>query len=54
MDMRRERAGLFRSELSGRQKYFQLNGEYLLFEEVRRIVAKTIGATPLITIPQEN
>src|SRR5208337_5236876 len=46
---RLEREGLFRSEVSGRQKYFQLNREYPLFHEVRKIVAKTIGAAPLIT-----
>ncbi len=46
---RLEREGLFRSEVSGRQKYFQLNREYPLFAEVRGIVAKTIGAVPLIT-----
>jgi predicted nucleotidyltransferase len=45
---RLEREGLFRSEVSGRQKYFQLNREYPLFDEVRSIVAKTIGAAPLI------
>ena len=45
---RLEREGLFRSEVSGRQKYFQLNREYSLFDEVRRIVAKTIGAGPLL------
>jgi predicted nucleotidyltransferase len=46
---RLEREGLFRSEVSGRQKYFQLNRGYPLFREVRSIVAKTIGAIPLIT-----
>ena len=46
---RLEREGLFRSEVSGRQKYFQLNREYPLFDEVRKIVGKTIGAAPLIT-----
>jgi predicted nucleotidyltransferase len=46
---RLEREGLFRSEVSGRQKYFQLNREYPLFGEVRSIVAKTIGAAALIT-----
>jgi len=46
---RLENEGLFRSEVSGRQKYFQLNREYSLFDEVRSIVAKTIGAIPLIT-----
>ena len=45
---RLERDGLFRSEVSGRQKYFQLNREYPLFDEVRKIVAKTIGAAQLI------
>ena len=34
--------------MSGRQKYFQLNRGYPLFKEVRSIVAKTIGAVPLI------
>jgi predicted nucleotidyltransferase len=41
---RLQREGLFRSEVSGRQKYFQLNRKYPLFDEVRRIVGKTIGA----------
>ncbi len=45
---RLERDGMFRSEVSGRQKYFQLNREYPLFDEVRSIVAKTIGAVPLL------
>jgi predicted nucleotidyltransferase/DNA-binding HxlR family transcriptional regulator len=45
---RLEREGLFQSEVSGRQKYFQLNREYPLFDEVRGIVTKTIGVAPLI------
>src|SRR5271156_6523409 len=45
---RLEREGLFRSEVSGRQKYFELNRKYPLFAEVRGIVAKTVGAAPLI------
>jgi predicted nucleotidyltransferase len=45
---RLEREGLFLSELNGRQKYFQLNRDYPLFDEVRSIVAKTVGAAPLI------
>jgi predicted nucleotidyltransferase/predicted transcriptional regulator with HTH domain len=45
---RLEREGLFRAEVSGRQKYFRLNREYPLFNEVRSIVSKTIGAVPLI------
>ena len=45
---RLERNGLFRSEVIGRQKYFQLSREYPLFDEVRKIVKKTIGAAQLI------
>src|ERR1017187_4071657 len=45
---RLENDGLFRSEVSGRQKYFRLNPEYSLFKEVRSIVAKTVGAVPLL------
>jgi predicted nucleotidyltransferase len=45
---RLEREGLFRSEVSGRQKYFQLNRGYSLFREVRSIVTKTIGAALLL------
>lgn len=45
---RLEHEGLFRSEMSGRQKYFQLNPEYPLFDELRKIIAKTIGAATLI------
>ena len=51
---RLERDGLFRSEVIGRQKYFQLNREYPLFDEVRRIVAKTIGAAQLIQRSQAS
>jgi predicted nucleotidyltransferase len=45
---RLERDGLFTSEISGRQKYFYLNRAYPLLPEVRRIVAKTLGAVPLL------
>jgi predicted nucleotidyltransferase len=45
---RLETEGLFRSDVNGRQKYFQLNRKYALFDEVRGIVTKTIGAAPLI------
>jgi hypothetical protein len=38
----------------GRQKYFQLNREYPLFDEVRKIVAKTIGAAQLIQRSQAS
>jgi predicted nucleotidyltransferase len=43
-----EREGLFRSEVSGRQKYFELDRGYPLYNEVRGIVAKTIGVVPLL------
>src|ERR1700733_3859660 len=46
---RLEREGLFASEVSGRQKYFQLNRKYPLLDEVRSIVAKTIGVPHLIS-----
>lgn len=46
---RLEREGLFRSEVTGRQKYFQLNRGYPLFGEVRQIVAKTIGVASCLT-----
>ena len=45
---RLETEGLFLSEVSGRQKYFQLNRAYPMFREVRGIVQKTIGAIPLL------
>jgi predicted nucleotidyltransferase len=45
---RLERDGLFRSEVSGRQKYFHLNRAYPLYAEVRSIVSKTIGAPSAI------
>jgi predicted nucleotidyltransferase len=45
---RLEREGLFRSEISGRQKYFRLNREYPLFREVKKIVEKTIGAVTVL------
>jgi predicted nucleotidyltransferase len=45
---RLEDDGLFGSEVSGRQKYFRLNPKYPLFKEVRSMVAKTVGAAPLL------
>jgi len=45
---RLERDGLFRSEINGRQKYFQLNREYFLFDEVKSIISKTFGVVPLV------
>jgi len=51
---RLEREGLFQSEVSGRQKYFQFNREYPLFDEVRSIVAKTIGVVLQMQSPLRN
>jgi predicted nucleotidyltransferase len=51
---RLEREGLFRSELSGRQKYFQLNRDYPLYTEIRGIVSKTIGASAVIAESLRN
>jgi len=51
---RLEREGLFQSEVSGRQKYFQLNREYPLFNEVRSIVRKTIGASSVLAESFKN
>ena len=45
---RLEREGLFRSQVVGRQKYFQLDRTYPLFDELRRVVAKTVGAPSVI------
>lgn len=45
---RLEREGLFRSEVNGRQTYFQIDREYPLYREMRGIVAKTIGAGPVL------
>ncbi|MCI0622780.1 MAG: nucleotidyltransferase domain-containing protein [Acidobacteria bacterium] len=38
-----EREGLFFSEKRGLQRYFRLNRDYPLYEEVRRIIFKTVG-----------
>jgi len=46
---RLERNGLFRSERRGNQKYFRLHKDYALYDEVRRIVEKTIGVKSQLT-----
>lgn len=38
-----EKAGLFESQLKGKQKYFYLNKKYPLYQEIKKIVFKTIG-----------
>jgi len=42
---RLEHEGLFTSDRRGNQKHFRLNRHYPLYDEIRGIVAKTIGAT---------
>ena len=46
---RLERERLLHSEVSGRQKYFQLNQKHPLHKELRGIITKTIGVAPLLT-----
>ncbi len=38
-----EKAGLFVSQFKGKQKYFRLNKKYPLYQEIKKIVFKTIG-----------
>lgn len=38
-----EKMGIFNSRLSGKQKYFSLNKQYLLYKELKSIISKTIG-----------
>jgi len=38
-----EKEGIFLSQLRGKQKYFFLNREYPLYDELRSIIFKTIG-----------
>lgn len=40
---RLEKAGIFVSNTRGRQKYFSLNKNYLLFKELKSVVSKTVG-----------
>lgn len=42
--VRLEKEGLFRSRLSGRQKYYSLNPDYPWLKELKKIVAGTLGA----------
>lgn len=38
-----EKMGLFVSETRGKERYFRLNSKYPLYEEVKKIIDKTIG-----------
>ncbi len=38
-----ENMGIFRSAMSGKQKYYSLNKQYPLFNELKSIIFKTIG-----------
>lgn len=40
---RLEKGGIFVSRLRGKQKYFSLNREYPLFNELRSVISKTVG-----------
>ncbi len=40
---RLEEENIFSSRLSGRQKYYKLNKNYLFYNELKNIVAKTVG-----------
>lgn len=49
-----EEEGIFLSQMKGRQKYFRLNKDYPLYEEIKKIVFKTIGvAGSLKTVLQK-
>jgi predicted nucleotidyltransferase len=41
--IRLEKDGIFISNIRGKQKYFSLNKEYPLFNELKAVVSKTIG-----------
>jgi len=45
---RLEEKGLFRSEVSGHQKYFSLNKSFPLYQELKSVVDKTIGVPALL------
>lgn len=39
-----EKENIFISRISGKQKYYKLNKNYLFYNELKNIVAKTVGA----------
>ena len=41
---RLEKDNIFISRMSGKQKYYKLNKNYLFYNELKNIVAKTVGA----------
>lgn len=41
--IRLEKDGIFISNIRGKQKYFSLNKEYPLFNELKSVVSKTVG-----------
>lgn len=40
---RLEKDGIFVSNIRGRQKYFSLNREYPLYDELKSVISKTVG-----------
>lgn len=49
-----EAEGLFESESQGRERYYSLNKKYPLFEEYKKIIAKTIGLEYLLKESLKN
>lgn len=41
--IRLESTGLFKSRISGRQKYYSINSSHTLFPEIKSIILKTVG-----------
>lgn len=46
--------GLFKSELNGNQKYYYVNENFPLFQEYKKIIAKTIGIEHLLKSVLKN
>lgn len=44
-----EQEGVFRSEKNGLQKYFSLNKNYALYDELRSMIFKTVGVQGALT-----
>lgn len=45
---RLESQGLFQSQRRGKERLYRLNPRYPLYQEVKRIVAKTVGVVPTL------
>jgi len=49
-----KKSGLFISNFSGKQRYFELNKNYYLYEEIKKIVFKTVGTKGSLKTILEN